>query len=207
MPTFSYSVSNFTPFTKIRSADVNTRFSDLSTFLNTTKLDDSNIQDAGLSITKMKIGSGTSGQFISNNGSTIIWASNPVSAQYNRIVGSAAQVTAGTAGYSTIASAISAASSGDRILILPEYATTENVTVNKRLLIVGLGYSSTITGTVTFTSAGAKSTLQQVKVTDSITLQTGADEIQINNIWLATGKTFLIDSTVTGELVSAIQEG
>lgn len=57
MPVFSYSNSDFTAFTTIQSSAVNTRFSDLSTFLNTTKLDDTNIQNAGITrATKLKLG-------------------------------------------------------------------------------------------------------------------------------------------------------
>lgn len=204
MPTFAYTVSNFTPFTKIRSADVNTRFQDLVTFLNTTKLDNDNIQDAGLSLSKLKKDSGTAGQFVSNNGTTVLWADSPLSAQFNRIVGSAAQVTAGTAQYSTIASAITAASAGDRVLILPAYSGTENVTVSKKLFISGLGHTSVITGTVTFSSAADYSKLTNVKVTDTITLDSGADGIYVTDIWLASGKTFTNNGS--GNYLMAIQE-
>lgn len=54
MPALTYSVADFVQFTKIRSADVNSRFSDISTLLNTTKLDDDNLQDDGISGTKLK---------------------------------------------------------------------------------------------------------------------------------------------------------
>lgn len=59
MPALTYSSSNFpfTPFTKIYSADVNTCFTDIRTLLNTTGLDDTNIQNAGITrSTKLKVG-------------------------------------------------------------------------------------------------------------------------------------------------------
>lgn len=50
MPPLSYTSSNypFTPFTKIFSADINQCFADISTLLNTTKLNSTNIQTHGL---------------------------------------------------------------------------------------------------------------------------------------------------------------
>lgn len=61
MPTFAYSNSDFVAFTKARAADVNTRFSDIKTFFNTTKLDDDNIQNAGITrATKLKVGTAES---------------------------------------------------------------------------------------------------------------------------------------------------
>ena len=45
MPALSYSVADFVALTTIRSADVNTRFNDIATLLNTTKLDADNLQD------------------------------------------------------------------------------------------------------------------------------------------------------------------
>lgn len=69
MPTFAYSNSDFVAFTKARAADVNTRFNDIKTFFNTTKLDDSNIQDAGITrATKLKVG--TANGFVINNSTT-----------------------------------------------------------------------------------------------------------------------------------------
>lgn len=59
MPALSYTSSDFPfqPFTKIYSADVNQCFNDIKTLLNTTKLDDTNLQDAGITrATKLKVG-------------------------------------------------------------------------------------------------------------------------------------------------------
>lgn len=57
MPVLTYTVSDFQSLTDILSADVNSRFSDIRTLLNTTKLDDDNIQNAGITrSTKLKAG-------------------------------------------------------------------------------------------------------------------------------------------------------
>jgi len=59
MPNLSYTASDFpfTPFTKMLSNSVNTCFIDIRTLLNTTKLDDTNLQDAGITrATKLKAG-------------------------------------------------------------------------------------------------------------------------------------------------------
>lgn len=121
---------------------------------------------------------------------------------YDIVLGSAAQVTAGVATHSSWASAISAATAGDTIYVL-DGAWTENVTVSKQLHIIGSGFTSALTGSITFTNASDQSFLEGVKVSDNITLNAGADGVIIKNIWLANGKSFLVDSTVVGELVEA----
>lgn len=216
MPALSYSSSSFpfTPFTKIRSADVNTCFTDIRTLLNTTKLDSANIQnsaittaliaDNNVTLPKISTSGATAGQFIGYNGSATVWVSNPLTSLYPVVVGSAAQVTAGVATHSTIASAITAATTGQSILILTSYAGTENVSVNKKVNIRGQGSGSVITGTVTFTNAADYASLEMIRVTDTITLNSGADGIIVSNIWLATGKSFTDNGE--GNLLTAIQE-
>lgn len=57
MPLLTYSYPDFTPNTVILSAQVNAKYNDIKTLLNTTKLDDTNIQDAGLTrASKLKAG-------------------------------------------------------------------------------------------------------------------------------------------------------
>ena len=67
MPLLSYSYADFTPNTVIQSAQVNAKFNDIKTLLNTTKLDDTNIQNAGLTrATKLK--TGTANYVLINDG-------------------------------------------------------------------------------------------------------------------------------------------
>lgn len=203
MPTFAYSNSDFVAFTKARASDVNTRFNDIKTFFNTTKLDDSNLQNAGITpTTKLNQTGSTAGQFLASNGSAVVWTSNPLSAQYNVILGSAAQVTAGTATHSTFASVTQA--DGDRVLVLPAYATTEAWSITKKLYVTGLGETSVITGTLTFTSTADYSYVTNLKVTDTVTLNSGADGINVSNIFLASGKSFTDNGS--GNYLMAIQE-
>ena len=69
MPNLVYSNPDFVPFTVIRSADVNQKFSDIQTLLNVTKLDDTNLQDAGITrATKLK--TGTAKAIVINNDTT-----------------------------------------------------------------------------------------------------------------------------------------
>lgn len=122
---------------------------------------------------------------------------------YEWTVGSAAQVTSGDATHSTWASAIAAASSGDSIKIL-KGAWTENVSVNKQLNITGNGYGSNLTGSITFTSAAARSHLHNVRASDDITLDAGANLIKVDAVWLAATKTFIDNGT--GNLLEAFVE-
>jgi hypothetical protein len=67
MPLLVYSYPDFTPNTVIRSAQVNAKYNDIKTLLNVTKLDDSNIQDAGITRgTKLKLG--TANHVLINSG-------------------------------------------------------------------------------------------------------------------------------------------
>lgn len=127
---------------------------------------------------------------------------NRVAALYDAVLGSAGQVTSGAATHSTWATAIAALSAGDTLKVL-EGSWTENVTVDKSLHIEGNGFGSVLTGSITFNSSSDQSSLSQVKVSDNITLSAGADGVIIKNIWLANGKSFLVDNTVVGEIVEA----
>lgn len=202
MPTFSYSNSDFVAFTKARASDVNTRFNDVKTFFNTTKLDFDNIQTAGVRSTNLSGFGATAGQFLAYNGSLVLFTANPLSVQYNYILGSAAQVTAGTATNSTFASITQA--DGDRILILTGYATSEAWSVTKKIFVTGLGNTSVITGTITFTNTSDYSEFKNCRVTDTITLNSGADGIIVSDIFLASGKSFTDNGS--GNYLMAVQE-
>lgn len=224
----SLSIPNtFSSGTIISSSQVNANFAAITTLLNTTKLDDDNIQNVGITrATKLKTGTnwavvinngsgqmtdltpGTNGYLLASGGvsATPQWVPSSATLENAAIVGSAAQVTAGSATHSSIVSAIAAVSAGAQILVLSTYTGTENITFDKQLVIKGQGHSSIITGTVTFDSSSDFSRLTNIKVTDNITLSAGADGVEVDSIWLATGKSFLVDSTVAGEYLQAIVE-
>lgn len=68
MPALTYSIADFQPFTKIKSSEVNTKFTEIQTLLNTTKLDDDNIQDDGIT-RSTKLAATTANTFQINDGS------------------------------------------------------------------------------------------------------------------------------------------
>ncbi len=210
MPTFAYSSANFpfTAFTKIYSADVNTCLTDIRTFFNTTKLDNDNIQDAGINpTTKLSVTGATAGQVLAYNGSgsSPTWVASSLGSLYDQIVGSSAQVTAGVATTTLIASAITNAPASGRILILPGYAGTENITINKNLFVTGQGYGSRINGTVTFGASSDQSRLTNCRISDDITLSAGADNVSVDEVWLDAAADFSVADTVVGEYLLGLQ--
>lgn len=126
-----------------------------------------------------------------------------VNAMWDAVIGSAAQVTSGAATHSTWASAIAALSAGDTIHVL-EGSWVENVSINKQLHIEGNGYGSYVDGTITFTNAADRSYLSLVRASGDVTLDSGADLIKVESVWLASGKTFIDNGT--GNLVEGFQE-
>ncbi len=126
-----------------------------------------------------------------------------VNAVWDIVIGSAAQVTSGAATHSTWASAISAASSGNTIRIL-EGSWTESPSISKQLYIEGSGYGSLLTGTITFTSGSLRSRLTGIRTTQSIVLNSGSNLNAVDNVWLASGKTFT--DSGTGNLLQGFQE-
>lgn len=67
MPLLTYSYADFAPNTVILSARVNAKFNDIKTLLNTTGLDDTNLQNAGITrATKLKLG--TASHVLINDG-------------------------------------------------------------------------------------------------------------------------------------------
>jgi hypothetical protein len=117
-------------------------------------------------------------------------ASSRLSSMYDIVIGSAAQVTSGVATHSTWASAISAASATNNVFVLAG-TWAETVSISKQLNITGVGYGSYVNGAITFTSAADRSMLRGIRTSESVTLDSGADEILATDIWFATGKTFV----------------
>lgn len=204
MPLLSYTAITdypFQPFTKIYSSDINAMFAAIQTLLNTTKLDNTNIQNLGISATKLSPSGGSAGQFLANNGSAIVYVGSPLTSQYNVIIGSAANVSAGVATNSTFASWTPV--SGDRVLLLPTYTGTENVTITaSNILLVGLGASCIITGTLTLDTGSNESMVSGLRITDNMTIN--SNKCHADRMILASGKTFIDNGT--SNLVEGIRE-
>ena len=94
--------------------------------------------------------------------------------------------------HTSIQSAINAASSGGKILIL-NGTYTEPVTINKKITLEGQGHNTLINGTLTVTSAGAYTAIQKLKVTQNITIQASANNIYMRDCWQTNGY-YLYDS-------------
>ena|ERR1022692_1745720 len=122
---------------------------------------------------------------------------------YTRIVGTSAQVTAGIATDSTIAGAIAACVAGNSILILAG-TYTENPNIAIKLTIEGTGENCNVAGSITFASGCDYSYLRGIRTTQSITLNSGVNGVIVTEVFLASGKTFIDNSS--GSLVSGIQE-
>lgn len=104
--------------------------------------------------------------------------------------------------YSTIGAAITAASSGQSILIL-RGTYSENVTVNKVLNISGNGRGTIINGSLTFASGSSDSLMKDFKVS-GVTINSGVSEIQVVEFWNATG--FSITDNGDGSYIQGMQE-
>ena len=205
MPTFAFTVSNYTPFTKILSANINSDRSDIKTFLNTTKLDDANIQNAGITpTTKLNATGSSAGQILGSNGTAVVWTTSNLQTLYNVIIGSAAQVTAGTATHSSYASYSASAADGDRILVLPGYATNEAWSIAKKVLIEGLGNTSVIQGAVTFASGANSSRMSKLQVQNSVTINSGVTGLEVD-VWLSGTNTFTDNNSSISNWLLALQ--
>lgn len=113
--------------------------------------------------------------------------------EWNAIVANPA--IAGYSTHTTIASAISALSDGQTLLITKgTYA--ENITLSKRLHIqfVG-GYDAYVNGTWTFASGSSNTVMQGGhRIGDNVTINSGVTGIQHLDFYLASGKTYTTEN-------------
>lgn len=70
---------------------------------------------------------------------------------FDAVVGSSAQVAAGVANFTTLTAAIAAVSTNQSIKVL-QGAYTENITMNKQIIVIGSGTNTVFTGNVSFAS-------------------------------------------------------
>lgn len=119
---------------------------------------------------------------------------------YDAVVGSAAQVAAGLAQFTSLQTAINTVSAGDKILLL-QGTYAENITVSKKVMIEGKGHGSYINGTLTFDANSDYSLVKWLKVSGNITLQAGADGIFLRECWQATGSSVTDNGLANSVLV------
>ena len=150
-------------------------------------------------LSQVQISNGTSWEAISTT------AANAFAVAYPIIIGSGAQVTAGSATHSTFASALSAATTGQQILVL-EGGWTENVTWTKKNYIVGSGHASLVTGSWTWATGSSNSGMSGIKFTDNMTINSGLTGLQVDKVWFASGKSFVDNATALANNLEGYQE-
>lgn len=121
------------------------------------------------------------------NGTNYIW--QPIApsfkAKYSLVVGSAADVLAGLANYSSLTSAISSLTTGGTILVLSSYTGAENITMSyDNILIEGQG-NQTIIGSLTFPAGINNCNVSGIKITGNVTFAATSAYNYLTNFWLS----------------------
>jgi hypothetical protein len=134
--------------------------------------------------------------------------SNKLIGLYDAIVGSTAQVTAGTATYSSLQAAHDAVASGSNILVLNNVTLSADatVTLSKRLMIQGKGPGSVLTGNLVFASGSAGSIVKWMKVIGNITFNSGADNNFMQECYRNVGGTFTDNVANVNNHISIVAE-
>lgn len=119
----------------------------------------------------------------SGTGRWLQTAAAAVSNKYAAVVANPA--ISGFSTHTTISSAITAVSAGAVILVTAG-TYTETVTINKQLTIEGVGYASIVSGNVSVTSVSDFSTVTGLKITGTVTLDSGATGNRFTECYLDT---------------------
>lgn len=130
------------------------------------------------------------------NGDTGFVAAKKLNQIYHAIVGSAAQVTDRIATHTSLQLAIDTASTGDTILVLAGTYLTSDITLNKRLSIIGQGYDSYINANITFSSCSFAS-INSIRF-NRILLGGGSNGNIINAFWSVDPLDNGIGNNITG---------
>lgn len=124
-------------------------------------------------------------------------------ALYDAVVGSASQVTAGGAQFSSLTTALAAIPAGGNILLL-KGSYTENIIIDKQCNIDGQGRGSIINGTLQITTNSDYSSLNKLKFGGNITIDAGATGNVLLGFWLGSG--FTMTDNGTDSLVLGVTE-
>lgn len=148
-----------------------------------------------------------SGTALYYNGTDYVWQSVATAkkTKYNAVVGSAAEVTAGSADYSSLQSAINALTTGGSILLSSNYSTVENITISTdSILIEGQGNKSVINGTVTLSATTDNCSISNMRITGNITLTAGCKYNILTNFWVPSG--VIITNNGTSNIILGVSE-
>ncbi len=141
------------------------------------------------------------------NGSDYVWQSVATAkkTKYDVVVGSAAEVTAGSADYSSLQGAINTLPTGGSILVSSNYSTVENITISTdSILIEGQGNKSVINGTVTLSATTDNCSISNLRITGNVTLTAGCKYNILTNFWVPSSAT--ITDNGTSNYIVGIQE-
>ncbi len=181
MPALSYSNSPFVTLTKISSSIMNQYFTDITTFINTTKLDNTNIQAGGIigsnlaanTVTTSFIGTGSAA-----NGSALL-SSGAATPVWNIITGSNTLYNVG----------LSITATGGALTVALKQSSGSDATSTSPIGI-GLRNGTAATGTATYRAVTAA--LSQVL---SSTTTLGMIASQNNYLWV-----YVVDSDGAGTM-------
>ena len=123
------------------------------------------------------------------------------------VVGSTAQVTAGKATHYALSAALLDANAGDTIYILElDNPITESadITLNKRLNIIGKGNGSNISDNFVLTSTASKSLIKNVRFGKDLTVQADCNNLIVTDCWADSGSAF--SDNGTNNLITLLQE-
>lgn len=131
---------------------------------------------------------------------------NKLTGLYDAIVGSAAQVSSGAATHSSLQAAHDAVVAGSNILILNNVTLSGNTTLSKRLMIIGKGPGSNLTGNLIIASGALGSNIKDLKVTGNIAFNAGADKCFMTGCHQANGYSFSNDPSNLDNVIEIITE-
>jgi hypothetical protein len=121
---------------------------------------------------------------------------------YDLVVGSAAEVTNGSADYTSLAAALGAAIAGSKILVL-QGTYTENVNITQNVCIQGKGHSTVLNGNITFSTTACL--VKDLYINGNIVFTIGSSKNILSDSWIGSGKT-LTDSG-TSNLYLTLTDG
>lgn len=126
---------------------------------------------------------------------------------YDAVVGSAAQVAAGTATHSTLQAAHDGTASGACVLILRNATPyAGNLSITKNTHFVGQGFISQINGTVTFQNSCAQCSFKMVRFLQNVSIGSSSVGNIITEFWRAVGVTITDNAPSNSNLILGIGE-
>lgn len=131
---------------------------------------------------------------------------NKLTGLYDAIVGSAAQVSSGAATHSSLQAAHDAVVAGSNILVLNNVTLSGNTTLSKRLMVIGKGPGSNLTGNLTITSGALGSNIKDLRIEGNITFNSGADKCFMVGCFQANGYSFSNDPANLDNVIEVIVE-